>query len=251
MSELKDRRIWLMSYREFQEAIEDTEIVILPLGVCEAHGPHLPLGTDFLISEWLSLRVAERVNALVAPPLYYGVAVGLSGYLGTITIGDSTLESLVYEILSELASNGFDKVILMNGHGGSGQVSSISRAMKRAWLDLRLKVAMVMWWELAREIAEEVFGGSGGHAGIDETAVIFAIDRSLVKGEVEDDEIYTLRSGVQPVPLPGSVLAYDNKFVKEIPKHEKIADFVERLVERIVEEISKVVEGWDRQEVSI
>ncbi|MEM3619379.1 MAG: creatininase family protein, partial [Candidatus Korarchaeum sp.] len=111
MSGLKDRRIWLMSYREFQEAIEETELAILPLGVCEAHGPHLPLGTDFLISEWLSLRVAEKVNALVAPPLYYGVAVGLSGYMGTITISDSTLESLIHEILSELASNGFGRVI--------------------------------------------------------------------------------------------------------------------------------------------
>ncbi|MEM2219825.1 MAG: creatininase family protein [Candidatus Korarchaeum sp.] len=248
MSGLKDRRIWLMSYREFQEAIEETELAILPLGVCEAHGPHLPLGTDFLISEWLSLRVAEKVNALVAPPLYYGVAVGLSGYMGTITISDSTLESLIHEILSELASNGFERVILMNGHGGSGQVNSISRAMRRAWLDLRLRVAMVMWWDLAREIAEEIFGGSGGHAGIDETAIILAIDGSLVKGGIEDGEIYRLRSGVQAVPLPGSVLAYDDKFVKEIPRHEEASNFVERLVERIVEEILNVIEGWDRQE---
>ncbi|MCS7102717.1 MAG: creatininase family protein [Candidatus Korarchaeum sp.] len=251
MSELKERRIWLMNYREFQEAIEDTDLAVLPLGVCEAHGPHLPLGTDFLIPEWLSLKVAERVNALVAPPLYYGVAIGLSGYLGTITIGESTLESLVYEILSELAGNGFGKVILMNGHGGSGQVSGLSKAMRRAWLDLRLKVAMVMWWDLARELTEEVFGGSGGHAGVDETAMVLAINKLLVKGNMEEEEIYRLRSGIQAVPLPGPILAYDDKFVKAIPGDEKVADFVERLVERISSEVMRVLEGWDRQEISI
>lgn len=251
MSELKERRIWLMNYREFQEAIEDTEVAILPLGVCEAHGPHLPLGTDFLISEWLSLKVAERVNALVAPPLYYGVSVGLSGYLGTITISESTLESLVYEILSELASNGFEKVILMNGHGGSGQMGSVSRAMRRAWLDLKLKVAMVTWWDVARELTVEAFGGSGGHAGVDEAAMMLAINRFLVKGWMEEEEIYTMRSGIQAIPLPGSVLAYDDKFARVVPEDEKVAAFVERLIERISGEVMKVVEGWDRQEVSL
>ncbi len=247
MSELRERRIWLMNYREFQDAIEDTDLAILPLGVCEAHGPHLPLGTDLLIAEWLSLKVAERVNALVAPPLYYGVAVGLSGYLGTITISDSILESLVYEILSELSSNGFDRVIIMNGHGGSGQVSGISKAIRKAWLNLRLKAAMVMWWDLAREVTEELFGGSGGHAGVDETAMVLAIDKSLVKS-IEENEIYTLRSGIQAIPLPGSILAYDGKFVRELPEHGRAVEFAERLIERIVSELSKVLEGWDRQE---
>ncbi|RDD52866.1 MAG: creatininase family protein [Candidatus Korarchaeota archaeon NZ13-K] len=246
---MSERRIWLMSYREFREAIEDTDMVILPMGVCEAHGPHLPLGTDILIAEWLSLRVAERVNALVAPPIHYGVAVGLSGYLGTITLSDSTLESLVYEVLSELFNNGFERLIVMNGHGGSGQVNGVLRAMGRAWLELRMKSAMVTWWDLAKELTEEMFGGSGGHAGVDEAALILVINRDLIRGGIEESEIYTLRSGIQAIPLPGSMLAYDEKFRRDLPSYEEAVRFAERLIERIADEVRRIAEGWDRQEV--
>lgn len=245
----KERRIWLMNYREFREAIEDTDTVILPIGVCEAHGPHLPLGTDFIIPEWLSLRIAERVNALIAPPIYYGVAIGLSGYLGTLTIRESTLESLVYDVLSELSSNGFEKVLIMNGHGGSAQTVSISNAMRRAWQDFRIKSAMIMWWDLAKDLTEQVFGGSGGHAGVDEAALVMAVDRSLVRGGIEEEEIYSLRSGLQVVPIPGSMIAYDSKFLKELPDEVRVAEFAEKLIERIVSEVTKLLEGWERQEV--
>lgn len=251
MSGIKERRIWLMSYREFQESIEDTDSAILPVGVCEAHGPHLPLGTDFLISEWLSLMVAERVNALVAPPIYYGVAVGLSGYLGTLTIRESTFESLMYDALSELFNNGFEKVIIMNGHGGSAQVNSISNAMRRAWLDFRLRTAMLMWWDLAKDLAEQIFGGSGGHAGVDEAALIMAIDRALVRGGIEEEEIYSLRNGVRAMPIPGSVIAYDDRFVKGLPDETKVIEFANKLVDMISTEVMRIMEGWERQGVSL
>ena len=217
MSAVKERRMWLLSWMEFKEALEETDLAILPIGVSEAHGPHLPLGTDFLIPEWLAERLAEEFNALIAPPIRYGVVTGLSGYWGSMSISEGTLEALVYEVLRDLSNNGFERVVILNGHGGSGQVKAVSSAMKRAWADLGLRSVMVMWWDVASEITARILGGSGGHAGVDETAMIMALDSGLVRGEMEEGEVYRLRRGTSPVPLPGSILAYDEGFAVRMP----------------------------------
>lgn len=245
----KERRIWLLTWREFKEALEDTDIAILPMGVNEAHGNHLPLGTDFLVPEWIAEQLAEELNALIAPPIRYGVLVGLSGYWGSISIREDILESLTYDVLGQLAYNGFERVIILNGHGGSGQVRAITNAMRRAWMELGLRSVMVMWWELDSDLVEGILGGNGGHAGIDETAMVMAIDPSLVKGDIDEDEIYRLRRGLHPTPMPGSVLLYDDKQMTDIPSPEKAKEFANKLLDRLKEEIGKILDGWDRQDV--
>ena len=247
----RERRIWLLTWREFKEALEDTDLVILPMGVCEAHGNHLPLGTDFIIPEWIAEQLAEELNALVAPPIRYGVVTGLSGYWGSMSVSEATLEALTYDVLNELSNNGFERVIILNGHGGSGQVRAITNAMKRAWRDLGLRSVMVMWWELSQDITVELFDGSGGHAGVDETAMVMAVNPELVKGDMERDEIYRLRKGVSPTPMPGSILSYDDEFVDTVPSPDKAEEFAKKLLERIKEEIERVLDGWDRQDVLI
>ncbi len=247
----RERRIWLLTWREFKEALEDTDLVILPMGVCEAHGNHLPLGTDFIIPEWIAEQLAEELNALVAPPIRYGVVTGLSGYWGSMSVSEATLEALTYDVLNELSNNGFERVIILNGHGGSGQVRAITNAMKRAWRDLGLRSVMVMWWELSQDITVELFDGSGGHAGVDETAMVMAVNPELVKGDMEKDEIYRLRNGISPTPMPGSILSYDDEFVDTVPSPDKAEEFAKKLLERIKEEIERVLDGWDRQDVLI
>ncbi len=247
----RERRIWLLTWKEFKEALEDTDLVILPMGVSEAHGNHLPLGTDFIIPEWIAEWLAEELNALIAPPIRYGVVTGLSGYWGSMSVRESTLEALTYDVLTELSNNGFERVIILNGHGGSGQVRAITNAMKRAWRELGLKSLMVMWWELSSDITEELLGGSGGHAGVDETAMVMAVDPSLVKGKMEKEEIYRLRKGISPTPMPGSILSYDDGFVDAIPSPDKAEEFAKKLLERIKEEIEKILDGWDRQDILV
>ncbi len=244
-----ERRIWLLSWPEFREALEDTDVVLLPVGVNEAHGNHLPLGTDFLIPEWIAEKIAEDLNALIAPPIRYGVVSSLSGYWGSLTLKKETFESLIYEVLVELHANGFDKVIIINGHGGGGHMDAIKSAMKRAWLEQGVRSAVINWWELGYDIAKEVFGTPGGHAGTDETAMIMAVDHSLVKGEVDKEEVYQYRKGISVMPAPGSILTYEPETEVKIPPLNKVEEYANKLIELIKEEIKKILEGWERQEV--
>ncbi len=247
--EIRDRRIWLLNWREFREAIENTDLAILPVGVNEAHGPHLPLGTDFIIPEWIAEQLAEGINALIAPPIRYGVVTGLSGYWGSISISKETLESLVYEVLKGLSDNGFEKVIILNGHGGSGQVGAITNAMEKAWKNLGIRSIAIAWWILSSGLTVKFFGGSGGHAGVDETAMVMAIDQTLVRGSMEEDEIYEVKRGSSPVPLPGSILSYDDRFVSEIPSSEQAKEFANKVLQIIKDEIERVLDGWESQEL--
>ncbi len=246
--EPRERRMWLLNWKEFRGAIEDTDLAILSIGVNEAHGPHLPLGADFIIPEWIAEQLAEDLNALIAPPIRYGVVTGLSGYWGSLSISEGTLESLVYDALKGLSDNGFEKVIILNGHGGSGQVNAIENAMKKAWRELGIRSAAISWWVLSSELTTQFFGGSGGHAGVDETAMIMAVDRALVRGHMEDGEIYKVRKGSSPTPLPGSILAYDDRFISKIPSPEQAKEFANRVLQIIGEEIEKILDGWENQE---
>ncbi len=244
-----ERRMWLLSWPEFREALEDTDVALLPVGVNEAHGNHLPLGTDFLIPEWIAERIAEDLNALIAPPIRYGVVSSLSGYWGSLTLRKETFESLIYDALVELHANGLEKVIIINGHGGGGHMEAIKSAMKRAWLEHGVRSAVINWWELGSEVAKEVFGTPGGHAGTDETAMIMAVDHRLVKGNVDEGEVYQYSKGVSVMPAPGSILTYEPNTRVFVPSPEKAEEYANRLIGLIKEEIERILEGWERQEV--
>lgn len=245
----RERRAWLLTWTEFAEALDEVDLAILPVGVVEAHGPHLPLGTDFIIPERLALDLASRLNALVFPAISYGVVGSLSSYYGTLGISQATLESLIFEVLRGLVENGLDRVVILNGHGGSEHVEALRRAVRKGWRELGIKSVVVHWWTYAESIARK-HGIGGGHAGGVEGAAVRAIDPGLVKSDSPDvDEIYTVREGIDPFPAPGSVLMYREEESAVVPSDEVCREFYIDLVEHLTEDLLKVLEGWDRQEV--
>lgn len=94
-------------------------VCILPLGVFEKHGQHLPLGTDLLVVRELALRAAEKEYALVFPEYYFGQINEAKHQPGTIAYSHELLWMMLQETLDELSRNGFKKIILVNGHGGN------------------------------------------------------------------------------------------------------------------------------------
>jgi len=201
-----------MSWIEVRDALRrGVDTFILPVGTVEPHGTHLPLGTDALIPEAIGEKLAERLGAVLLPTVYYGVTRSLHGYPGSVRVEPETLERLVYEILRSMAFHGFRLGVVLNGHGGSEQVSAVDRAAYRAWTMHGLPVAVIMWWTLARDagLTEKVLGKEGGHAGSDETACIAATRPGLVKKQLyrsEEVEVYT--QGFKTYPYVGSVINY-------------------------------------------
>ena len=102
--------------------------LLLPFGSVEQHGPHLPLGTDFLYAEHVCLAVAERVNGLVAPGFPYGICRTMRNFAGTISLSPGTFMPLLSEILSEYVRHGARKIALIAGHAEEAQDGAMREA---------------------------------------------------------------------------------------------------------------------------
>jgi len=90
-----------MTTTELKKEIDRNPVVILPVGATEAHGPHLPLGTDSFQPEAVADMLASRIGGLVAPPIKYGHHSSTRNMVGTIGISFDTLRALVRETAYE------------------------------------------------------------------------------------------------------------------------------------------------------
>jgi creatinine amidohydrolase len=104
---------------DFKQAVDETEVCILAMGVVERHSDHLPLGTDYLNGHALACLAAEREPAVVFPPFYFGQIYEARCFPGTLTLKPTLLIELVQAVLDEIGRNGFKKIILLNAHGGN------------------------------------------------------------------------------------------------------------------------------------
>lgn len=93
--------------------------VIIPIGLVEAHGPHLPLSVDIDTAGYFSRAIAEQTGAILAPQLYYGFADEMREYPGTIGLSASTLTAVITEISIMFCKSGFTRQIFLSGHGAN------------------------------------------------------------------------------------------------------------------------------------
>jgi creatinine amidohydrolase len=105
---------------DFVKAVDrSSKTAIIPLGIIEKHGPQLPLGTDLLNARELVLRAVKQEYSIVFPPYYIGQIFEAKHQPGTIAYSERVMWDLLQETLDEVARNGVEKIILVNGHGGN------------------------------------------------------------------------------------------------------------------------------------
>jgi creatinine amidohydrolase len=105
---------------DFRQAIAQAKgTCLLPIGILEKHGPHLPLGTDLLNVRYASLHAAEQEYAVVFPEYYFGQIFEAKHEAGTIAYSRETQLKLLQETTDEMARNGCKKIVIVNGHGGN------------------------------------------------------------------------------------------------------------------------------------
>jgi len=174
---------WELTWPEFEKV--DKTVALLPTGIIEAHGPHLPLGTDALMATYIAEEAARRTNVLLLPTVWYGNTYILDKFPGTISISNETLYRLYLDIFREVARNGVRYLVVVNGHGGN--VDALSMAAKDAARETKLTVILVNWWiDLAKETRRRVLETPEGHAAEDETSEVWAAYPHLVKAVPRD-----------------------------------------------------------------
>jgi len=170
-----------------RDALDGTNpvVAILPCGATEAHGPHLPLSTDVIISEAMASAALPRlsaagVTAFVLPPLAYAPAEYAAAFAGTITVGRATAKALILDIARSLKAQGFACLAFANSHFDPANVSMLREAADEVRA-LGLPVAFPDFTrrKLAQTLTAE-FQSGACHAGQYETSLVLAARTDLV-----------------------------------------------------------------------
>lgn len=178
-----------MTSPSFAEAVASDPIVLVPWGIVEEHGPHLPLGTDTFQAEAVCAAAAERTGALVLPAVAYGNCVSTRNFPGSISLRFDTVRALALDVLLELRRNGVRRVAMVSGHAGGGHLRAMKLAAEEvAATHADLRVAVVTPWDGVRAFAKaEPDAVAGvpewdGHAGALETSTMLHLHADLVRG---------------------------------------------------------------------
>jgi creatinine amidohydrolase len=156
-----------LAWPEVGRRAEAGAVLAVPLGATEQHGPHLALSTDTDIAVALCERLAAaRGDVLVAPAVSYGSSGEHAGFAGTLSIGQAALELLVVELVRS-ATETFDAVVLVSGHGGNAE--PVARAVAQLRSESRDVLLFTPRWK------------GDPHAGRVESALMLALRPAAVQ----------------------------------------------------------------------
>ncbi len=186
------RYLPLMTTAAAREALaRGVDTVIVPVGATENHGPHAPLSTDTIVAEEVAIRLAERIDALVAPSLPVSFSHQHLTFAGSISLSIDTLVQVLCEVVESLAGQGFRKFVLFSGHGGNRTAIDVAaRELKaRHGNELQVTVLNLLALQTAKGFRSRVEAALGGvefegiweaHGGEQETSAAMARDERLV-----------------------------------------------------------------------
>lgn len=192
-----------LTWPQAKAYFEGKDTVLLPVGSCECHGTHLPLGTDAIVPEHIVERLQKELDILAAPGVAYGASDYFMGFPGTVSIGGECLRLVLSKIMSALFDIGARRFIIVNGHGGN------IPAIEEVCYDLSRKgalCAVMNWWQMAGAIDPR---WKGGHAGGEETAAIMAImPENVDRAAIRDQSISDISQNIKAVGL--KAVSYKN-----------------------------------------
>ena len=188
-SSIEAVRLQLRSWPEVEAYLERCKGVIVPLGSTEQHGPTGAIGTDALTAEAVALEVGRRSGVLVTPAQAFGMAEHHLGFAGTVSLQPATLIAVLHDIVLSLARHGFERIYVINGHGGNIATAKAAFAQAYGTAAARglpnaaaLRCKLANWFMAAPVMAEarSLYGNrEGHHATPSEIALTLALEPSL------------------------------------------------------------------------
>lgn len=172
-----------MTWQEV-DALSRTTVVVIPFGATEQHGRHLPLETDARIGEELVSRLDAACDSrlLVLPVQWLGLSTHHMDFAGTISATVDTYLALATDIISSIAHAGFQKILVLNSHGGNASALDVVLTKVRMSF-ANTRIVLVTYWNAAAEqlrgLRESVEGGMG-HACELETSLMLAVKPDVV-----------------------------------------------------------------------
>jgi creatinine amidohydrolase len=258
-----------MSWTDVAEYVKTNDMVIIPLGSTEQHGPHMPLGTDFYEAMGMSKKISARTGVVVAPVLFSGYSLYHSGFAGSLSLKPETMEEVLFETAEILMKYGFRRFMFFNYHGGNYVVES--KVIHRINHTTEAYAVAIGAGASFQTYSDDIPGIYDTHAGINETSIMLYLKPELVKMERaekpkfkaspkiqeiidlgrKDPVLYTLLSTVQGVPEEtkkgGASHELSNNGIWSTGDPRKATrERGERTVNAMVSSAVKFIEAWKK-----
>jgi creatinine amidohydrolase len=213
---------------KFAKAVEAAGgVCIIPLGIIEKHGPHLPLGTDLYEAREIAFTAASKEYAVVFPPYFAGQIFEAKHQPGAIAYSTELMWNMLDETCKELSRNGLKKIILINGHGGN---TSFLQFFCQSQLAKQQDYIVVLFTPgenkaTAKEISSLKKAKLDGHAGEEETSMMYFINPALVDQEALKNESGLDQKRLSKLPFGYTGIwwyaKYPNHFASDINTPDK------------------------------
>ncbi len=185
--------------------------VIIPVGLVEAHGPHLGLSLDYDTADYFARRLAQATGAILAPVLPYGFADEMAEYEGTIGLTADTAIAVFTDLVCHFCRHGFKNILVLSGHGANQVAFNV--AIQRIWE--RHPDAHVAYWNYWTESGYNKIA----HADQGETEIALAVGTRVTMDLAVDYKVekpwYRIRSRAAICPGTGGINGYPSKATKE------------------------------------
>ncbi len=182
-----------MTWEEVQDVDLENAVAILPVGAVEAHGPHLPLTTDVIISEAMARSAAEKLDAqgyavLILPSISYTAAPFAASFPGTCSLDADAATAVLVSIARNLTRQGVHILAVANSHLDPANISTIDAAVASAREENLLKIVFpdISKNPWAMRLTDE-FKSGACHAGQYETSIVLAERPELVREDIRKE----------------------------------------------------------------
>lgn len=207
----------LLTTREFVAA--GFTAAIIPLGACESHGDHMPMGTDGFTAHALAVRIAEQLErTVVLPPSFHGMSDHYRHQPMALSLSADTQTRVIGDLLASLHHWGIHRILLLNAHDGN--IPSIEIAARTAKVaHPELSIATIDWWVVTNQrIADGTFDvwDGWGHGGEAETSLGLALFPELMQMEHARGQVPTTDPSVKEFWLFEELTKYG---ASGAPKH--------------------------------
>ena len=181
-------------------ALDPKPPLLVPVGIVEEHGPHLPLDTDSIQAVATCERVSDEAGALVAPLLAYGNCSSTRNFPGSFSLRFDTLRDVARDILADAKRHGLGTVAFVSGHAGGAHMRALKLAAEEhVERHPDQRVLVLCDYELLSDF-ETAFPRWDGHAGAMETSRMLALRPDLVKGTAAAHRVQFPDFLVEPHP---------------------------------------------------
>ena len=233
-----------MTWKDIEEYLQKNKTILIPTGVYEEHGHHLPVNTDNVIGYELAKKAGENLNLLVAPLVPFGIARKTREFPGSIMLNFETLKHLIEDILTVYIENGFKKLILFSFHGSSNHLMALNEAaytVKKEKKDPDLHIYILSSHDLGADSRLlKILKTMPIHSGELETSIMLYLAENHVKMDkaVKEEpkfpefELFLTGKPWMEIGVMGDATKGDKEKGKEI---------MEIFIEKLTEKLQKII----------